>query len=96
MIAVIHSFGTDVTTPGGTDQIDGYYETGIAAGAIVAMDTAERSAQIRENRMILLMRLGAVLSRSGGAVNYWRITISQFNYEKTITPFIVEFPSGFV
>ena len=96
MIAVIHSFGTDVTTPGGTDQIDGYYETGIAAGAIVAMDTAERTAQIRENRMILFMRLGAVLSRSGWFIKYWLTKTNQFNYEKTITPFIVEFPSGFV
>ena len=96
MIAVIHSFGTDVTTPGGTDQIDGYYETGIAAGAIVAMDTAERTAWIRENLMILFMRLGAILSRSVGFVKYWLTETRQFNYRKTITPFIVGYLSGFV
>ena len=89
MIAGIHSFGTDVTTPGGTAEV-------IAFGVIIAMDMAERTAWIRENRMILFMRLGAVLSRSGGSVKYWLTKTNQFNYEKTITPFVVEFTSGFV
>jgi len=89
MIAVIHSFGTDVTTPGGTAEV-------IAFGVITAMDMAERTAWIRENLMILFMRLGAILSRSGGFVKYWLTETRQFNYRKTITPFIVGYLSGFV
>ena len=94
MIAVIHSFGTDVTTLGGTDQIDGYYESGIAAGVIVAMDTAERTAWIREDRMILFRHLGAVLGRGNWSVIYWRLTKFQFNYDFNITPLLSL--SGFV
>ena len=85
MIAGIYSFGTDVTASGGTASAGtastaDYYVAGITAEAIAAWDTVEREAWIRENRMILFMRLGAVLG-SGRIVKYWRISKSQFNFD---------------
>jgi len=62
--------------------------------AISHLDMAERARWIHQNRMILFERLGAVITRSGGDVNYWRISTNQFNYDFNITPLLSL--SGFV
>jgi hypothetical protein len=90
MIAGNYIIEADVTASGGTADFDYQFD----AEAVDAMRSAEKEAQIRENLMILFMRLGAVLSRGGGSVKYWRNTKFQFNFDFNITPCLSW--SGFV
>jgi len=105
MIALNDYICDDVTTPGGTERIDSYYEIGLTTAAIASAEFDEQGISEYENgqELIELEKLGAVIgwrySRFRGwglCVKYWRSKTSQFNYEKTIIPFVVEFTSGFV
>jgi len=102
MIAKTHSFGTDVTALGGTDQIDGYYETGLlAAVALADCDNRKIDEDDTGEEYIGLEKFGFVygwcLSRFDGwglLLKYQRIKKSQFNFDFNITP--CESLSGFV
>jgi len=61
------------------------------------LDLAGRTRWIKQNRMILFERLGAVLGRNGGFVRYWsRKKLLLIFFRKLFKRTIYGFYSGFV
>jgi len=97
MIALNDYICDDVTTSCGTAYCN--YRTGQLVDADITsyLDLAGRTRWIKQNRMILFERLGAVLGRNGGFVRYWsRKKLLLIFFRKLFKRTIYGFYSGFV